>query len=116
VTLFDFLETHHALPEPDIRPHVAVLPVSPALRRPAKDLARELRRVGLRTVTPLELSGLSKDLREAARQRAHFAVIVADDELARGNVIVRDLARSEQVEMSVAQVPEHVARTLGLAG
>jgi histidyl-tRNA synthetase len=116
VTLFDFLETHHALPEPDIRPHVAVLPVSPALRRPAKELARELRRARLRTVMPLELHGLSKDLRDAARQRAHFAAIVADDELARGSVIVRDLTRSEQVEVPLAQVPEHIARALGVTG
>jgi histidyl-tRNA synthetase len=116
VTLFDFLETHDALPEPDIRPHVAVLPVSPALRRTAKELARDLRRAGLRTVMPLELHGLSKDLREAARQQAHFAAIVADDELARGNVIVRDLTRSEQVEVPLAQVPEHVVRALGVAG
>jgi histidyl-tRNA synthetase len=113
VTLFDFLQTHDALPEPDINPHAVVLPVGATLRRPAREVARELRRAGLRTVLPLELSGLSKDLREAARQGAHFAVIVADDELARGNVIVRDLTRSEQVEVPMAEAADHVARALG---
>ncbi|WP_338199763.1 histidine--tRNA ligase [Candidatus Nephthysia bennettiae] len=112
VTLFDFLQTHGALPEPDVNPHAVVLPVSPALRGTAKELARELRRAGLRTVLPPELSGLSKDLREAARQHAGFAVIVADDELARGNVIVRDLTRSEQVEVPLTQAAEHVDRAL----
>jgi histidyl-tRNA synthetase len=113
VTLFDFLDTHHALPEPDVNPHAVVLPVSASLRGPAKEVARDLRRAGLRTVLPLELIGLSKDLREAARQGAHFAVIVADDELARGNVIVRDLTRSEQVEVPMTQAADHVARAIG---
>jgi histidyl-tRNA synthetase len=113
VTLFDFLRTHDALPEPDINPHAVVMPMSSALRRPAKDLARSLRRAGLRTVLPLEAGGLSRELREAARQHARFAVIVADDELARGNVIVRDLARSEQVEVPLTDAAAHVARALG---
>jgi histidyl-tRNA synthetase len=115
VTLFDFLETHNALPEPDVNPHAVVLPVSPALRRPAKAVARDLQRAGLRTILPLELSGLSKDLREAARHGAHFAVIVADDELARGNVIVRDLTRSEQAEVPMNQAADHVAQALAAA-
>jgi histidyl-tRNA synthetase len=114
VTLFDFLQTHGALPEPDVNPHAVVLPVSPALHRTAKELARELRKAGLRTILPLELSGLSKDLREAARQHANFAVIVADDELARGNVIVRDLTRSEQVEVPLTQAADHVAHALAV--
>lgn len=112
VTLFDFLEIHHALPKPDINPHAVVLTVSASVRPPAKELARELRRSGLRTVLPLELGGLSKDLREAARQGARFAVIVADDELARGNVIVRDLTRSEQVEVPIAEAPSYITEAV----
>jgi histidyl-tRNA synthetase len=115
VTLFDFLRTHDALPEPDINSHAVVLPISPALRRPAKEVASALRRAGLRTVLPLDPGGLSKELREAVRQRAHFAVIVADEELARGNVIVRDLTRSEQVEVPLADAAAHVARAVGEA-
>jgi histidyl-tRNA synthetase len=115
VTLFDFLQTHQALPEPEVNPHAVVLPVSPSLRRAAKDLSRALRRAGLRTVMPLESSGLTKDLRDAARQQAHFALIVADDEFARGNVIVRDLTRSEQLEVPLEQAPEHIVGALGLS-
>jgi histidyl-tRNA synthetase len=112
VTLFDFLEVHHALPAPDVRPHAVVLPVGEPLRRAAKQLARELRSAGLRTIVPLELGGLSKDLREAARQGARFAVIVADDELGRGAAILRDLDRSEQEEVPLDQVSAHLVRAL----
>jgi histidyl-tRNA synthetase len=115
VTLFDFLRTHNALPGPDVSPHAVVLQMSPSLRGPATEVARSLRRAGLRTVLPLEPAGLTRELREAARQHARFAVIVADDELARGNVIVRDLDRSEQVEVPLADAAAHVAGALRAA-
>ncbi|HEY7780704.1 MAG TPA: His/Gly/Thr/Pro-type tRNA ligase C-terminal domain-containing protein, partial [Ktedonobacterales bacterium] len=52
--------------------------------------------------------GVGKDLKDAARQGARYAVLLLPDELARGAVIVRDLARGEQREVPRERVVEVV--------
>jgi len=108
VTLFDFLETHRLLPQPAIGPDVCVIALSADVRAPARAIADELRAAGLRVITPLEQQGLAKELKHAARRGTRFAVIVGEDELARGNVVLRELARSEQREVARSRLCEAV--------
>lgn len=108
VTLFDFLGTHGLLPEARTAPDVALLPLEAASRTELLTLAAELRAAGLRVVTPLASRGVGKDLKDAARQGARYAVLLLPDELARGAVIVRDLARGEQREVPRERVVEVV--------
>jgi histidyl-tRNA synthetase len=97
VTLMDFLAGHGLLPEPDVHPHVVVLPLEPATRAALKDVARVLRDAKLRVVTPLEEAALGKDLKKAAKRGARVAVIVPADG---GPLVVRDLVRSTQQEVA----------------
>jgi len=115
VTLMDFLASHELLPEPDVHPHVMVLPMTPATRAQVKKTAGELRNAGLRVVTPLDEGPLGKELKKASKRGARVAVIVAEDELERGNLIVRDMARSDQREVAVADVA-HTVREMLAAG
>jgi len=70
---------------------------------PVDDFA-DLRAAGMfGLMVPVRLGGLG----------ASFAAYTdVAYELARGNVIVRDLTRSEQVEVPLTQAADHVARAL----
>lgn len=101
VTLMDFLDTHGLLPQAKISPDVYMIPLDMHARPTVKQLADELRNAGLRIIVPLETQSLKKEIKEAARSGARFAVILGEEELKQGSVIVRDLIHSEQ-----SQIPQ----------
>ena len=84
------LET--APPEP--RPSV-VVPVGDAMMLEAVRLAEELRREGLPVL--LDFKGkVGQRLKRAAQKNARFALLLGEDELGAGRVILRDLDAGEQ--------------------
>jgi histidyl-tRNA synthetase len=92
-------------------PGIVVLTLGDAARRRALQLGRELRRVATTTV---DLSGrsLKAQLRGADRSGAQLAVLLGDDELARGVAIVRDLRTATQTEHELAAVAAACARAV----
>jgi len=112
VTLMDFLTVHDLLPKADVAPQVVVLGADESLRAAIKETAAMLRADGVRTMVPLEMQGLGKALKKVSKQGARLAVIVGADEHARGAVILRDLARSEQREVKIADLGTEVLQTL----
>ncbi len=50
--------------------------------------------------------GMKNQLKQAGRSGAKYAVIVGEDELARGAVILRNLHASEQTEVPISEVPD----------
>jgi histidyl-tRNA synthetase len=92
-------------------PRLLVLPLGPAARRQALVLARALRGT---VPTEVDLTGrsLKAQLRGADRATARVAVLLGDDELGRGEAIVRDLATGDQAAHSFAAVPAAVRRLL----
>ncbi|NWF79897.1 MAG: histidine--tRNA ligase [Chloroflexi bacterium] len=60
-------------------------------------LARELRAAGVNTLVSLDPgAGLGKQLKEADRKGVHYALVLGPDELARGEVVLKDLRNGEQ--------------------
>lgn len=112
VTLFDFLETHGLLPQPRSKADVCVMPLQAGVRTVMKQVADHLRAEGVRVVTPLEAHNLSREIKEAAKRGIRFAVILGEEELARQHVIVRDLTRSEQVEVPQSDLVETIKKKL----
>jgi histidyl-tRNA synthetase len=106
VTLIDFLDTHGLLPQAKISPDVYMIPLDRHTRPTVKQLANKLRSEGLRIIVSLESQSLKKEIKEAARSGARFAVILGEEELKQGNVIVRDLTHSEQVEVPQTKLIE----------
>jgi histidyl-tRNA synthetase len=102
------------LPPPASTP-ILLLPLGPRARVEALRLARELRAVAPAAV---ELSGrsLKAQLRGADRSGARAAVILGDDELGRGEVVVRDLRSGEQQTHPRAQVMSAVRALLDSPG
>ncbi len=95
------------VPQPP-RP-IAVVPVGAAAELEALKLTQGLRRAG--HAADIGYSGnLGRRLKRADRIGARVAVILGDDELARGAAMVRDLDTGDQSEVSLAALPDHLAR------
>ena len=89
------------LPLPDdLGTKVLVAHVGDAARQEAVRLSSKLRQAGVAAVLGPVGRGLRSQLRYASAVSATHAIIIGDDELQRGTVILRDLARGEQEEIS----------------
>ena len=94
--------------EPAVRP-VAIVPLGEAAARPASVLAHALRRRGF-TVDLGYRGNLKRRMKRANRIAASHAIVMGDDELARGVVALRDLDSGEQTELPVDRVSEGLPR------
>jgi len=63
-------------------------------------IANELRAAGIATEAVLEAGKLGKQFKYADRAGIRFAVVVGEDELAKGTVTVKDLRRGDQFEVA----------------
>jgi len=83
-------------------PQVAVAYLGPAAKSAAVSLVTDLRAQGLRTVMAFGDRSLKAQLRNANRKNVAYAIIVGEDELARGEVTIQDMlsnAPREQVQL-----------------
>jgi histidyl-tRNA synthetase len=108
VTLRNFLETHQLIPKFESFVDVFVGLPKMELRQTAEGIAHSLRARGLGVMTPLEVSGFAAQLKMASKQRARFAVLLGEAELAQGQVLVKNLGTGEQVAVSIANVCQYL--------
>jgi histidyl-tRNA synthetase len=88
---------------------VFLIPIGQAALKECALLARELRVAGF----SVELSADAKVKRAmelANKAGARFAVIVGDDEIARGEVALKDMARGEQATVARGALAEALRR------
>jgi histidyl-tRNA synthetase len=95
-----------AAPEPG--PLAVVVGADPAETVERLRIATDLRAAGLPVRAELTVRKLAKQLESAARDRAHFAVIIGD-ELADGQVQLRDLEAGSQQLVSVVDLARKLA-------
>ena len=93
---------------PAARP-IAIVPLGARAESAALGLAQRLRHEGF-TVELTYRGSLSKRLKRADQAGAAAAVILGEDEMARGVATVRDLDSGEQVEAPEAALGAHLAR------
>ena len=67
-------------------------------------LVDDLRQRGIRALTSYKPRSLKAQLRQAGNFQANYAVIVGDDELAEGQVLLRDLGSSSQESIAAPDV------------
>jgi histidyl-tRNA synthetase len=77
----------------------------------ALTLAAELRHAGVRVEVYPEPDKLGKQMKYAAARQIPFAAILGADEIARGEVAVKNLGTGEQSSLPRAEIPSFVART-----
>ncbi|MET0655437.1 MAG: histidine--tRNA ligase [Pseudoxanthomonas sp.] len=84
------------------------------------DIARRLRAGGINTEVQMETKKLAKQFQYASRAGIRFVVLAGEDELARGVVTVKDLAREQQFETTRDQLAStlrvELEQTRALAG
>ncbi len=106
------LESDGAFPEGAPGPDVYMVCLGEAAQLAKAAMIAVLR--GSHTVeTDYQDRSLKAQMREAGKLGARFAVIVGEDELARGVAIVRDMAAGEQQEMSLDGVVAYLEDRLG---
>ncbi|MDR1605368.1 MAG: histidine--tRNA ligase [Gracilibacteraceae bacterium] len=93
--------TTPSLTEP---PCYVLAALGPEARRWSAGLAAELRAAGFVVLMDLEGRSLKSQLKFADRRRAAFTLICGEDELARGNVLARDMRTGEQREIPRADL------------
>jgi len=71
-----------------------------AARPAAHVLARDLRRAGVATLVDYDARSLRAQMKRADRSGARRVLILGDDELARGEVSVREMESGEQVAVA----------------
>jgi histidyl-tRNA synthetase len=94
-------------------PGVYLAPMTDAARARALSLGKQLRRAGV--FCEVDARGLSVKamLRRANGMKAALAVLIGDDELANGVITVKDLARSQQDQISLDTAARELAKRLG---
>jgi len=90
-------------------PLAVVVGATPGATAERLRVATELRDVGLAVGVDLAPRKLGRQLEAASKARAHFAVIVGD-ELARGEVQLKDLQAGTQRTIAIADLPRELAR------
>jgi histidyl-tRNA synthetase len=94
-------------PAPAPRP-VALVPLGEAAERKAMALARDLRRRGI--AVELDYKGnMKRRLQRANKLNARAAVILGDNELAKGMAAVKDLDKGEQREVPLERLADMLA-------
>jgi len=88
---------------------VVVLAMGNDLAAQASSLAGSLRLKGIRTDLLSPERGLKMLMRRADKLKARYALIIGENERARGVVQVRDLQESKQQEVAFDEVVDHVA-------
>jgi histidyl-tRNA synthetase len=81
---------------PDYRPEYFIAPIGDAAFDRATLLARRLRQAGKRSYLDFDARSLKSQMRLADKLGAKSVVIIGDEELKSGNVVVRDMSTKEQ--------------------
>lgn len=64
----------------------------------------ELRRAGLKTEFDFLERSMKAQMKQANRVNAKYVLIFGEDEFARGNVVLRNMANSEQTEIAISDI------------
>ncbi len=82
----------------------------------ATKLARELRREGLSVEIDYGATKLKKSLGAASKLGARFAIIVGEDEMAKGRYQVKDMTSGQQEEVEPARIALYLKQKVGSEG
>jgi len=102
-------------PSPEAVCDAVAISVGEAAADAIAQVARELRRAGLRVIVDTTERRLDRKLRHTDRLGARAGVIIGDDELAAHSAVVRDLSRRSQQSVPRALLADAVLSLVGTA-
>ena len=87
---------------------VYVAAMSDAARLPAQLTALALRRAGLSVLTDTQRRSAKAQLKEASKEQVRWALLLGDDELAAGTIVVKTLHDGEQATVDRSDLIKHL--------
>jgi histidyl-tRNA synthetase len=112
VVLTELLRDRGLLPDPEPSAEVFVAVVTAGERPLALRLAHQLRDAGFRVEYAFADQAVGKQLKLAAARRARVAVVLGPDDVARGELVVKDLTAGSQRSVPEAELVGAVAELL----
>ena len=94
------------------RPQVFITQVGDKARDEAVKLAARLRRAGIGVLQASVSKSLKAQLRQANNLGAHYAVIIGEQEMKTGTVILRDMTNAKQETLLLAEIEEKLRSQL----
>jgi len=94
-------------------PRVQVSPLGEAARLPAVKLTRDLRAAGIGAAPAFGGRSLKSQLKSADKSGIAYTLILGEQELADGVVIVRDMASSQQETIALAETVDWLRAKIG---
>jgi histidyl-tRNA synthetase len=89
-----------------------LVPLGERAEAEAMRIAAELRRAGIACDMAWR-GNMKRRMQKAAASGARVAIILGDDELAKGEAAVKNLESGEQVSVSIADLPRHIYESIG---
>lgn len=86
------------------RPDFAVVVLTEAARETAFALTQTLRDAGFRGEMGFSVRSVKSAMRQAGKSRTRYCLLIGEDELAGGSVMVKDMDSGEQHSLSLAEV------------
>ncbi len=102
--LHDVMEELGIGPRPATTAVAYVTVFGPEQTAASLDMARELRAAGVNTLISLDGGGLGKQFKDADRKGVRYALVLGPDEVARGEVVIKDLRGGGQRAVPRAEV------------
>lgn len=104
ITLQNFLESHHLLPQSHTETDAYVVLIGQAMYERSQHLLMELRRMGLNLAVDSTGRKLDKQLKTAVKKGIHYALFIGEQELADERIKVRNLVDSTEESHSLQRV------------
>ncbi len=100
-------------PEESALHGIYVATIGQEAQRMGMGLLQDLRRRGVRGLMDLETRSLKGQMRQANKERVRYCLIVGEEELRRGQAMLRDMVKADQAPVELDQIVE---RLMGLEG
>jgi histidyl-tRNA synthetase len=102
------LQTQKTSVAANVEKKVAVLPITETMKTEALKIAQQLRAAGVKVEFEVMGRKMGKALEDADKRGADFAVIVGEQELKEGAVVLKDLEKREQTTVSIDKLVEKI--------
>ncbi|MFI5400508.1 MAG: histidine--tRNA ligase [SAR324 cluster bacterium] len=113
VVILELLSDLGLLPKLTQDVEFAVIPFSEAEIPAALELSQRLRRAGFRCDADFSRRKLKRALQRAGEVGARQALLLMPDELKQGLVVLRDMAKREEIRVPVAELEQRARAALG---
>lgn len=109
VTMRDFLETHDLMPQRKAGALVAVIPTEESLNIEAEKAAMRLRVAGVSVMVDISTRKLGKKLAAADHAGSGYVLVVGEDEVARGEYVLKNLADGTEQSGTLDELSERLS-------